>query len=70
MTNHQSTVIWLGLILVTLNLIINAGEIKSVLFGGGNSSSSNPVNQPQGNATQTPTPQPNPSPTPASVSVA
>jgi hypothetical protein len=70
MTKAQSTVIWLGLVLVTLNLIIHIGEIKSVIFGGTSATStpaSTPAQNPGSNAT--PTPAPNPSPTPTAVMV-
>jgi len=30
---YQQNIIWLGLILIVLNLVVNIGEFKSVLFG-------------------------------------
>lgn len=35
MTRQQSTVIWVGLILVAMNIVINWAEIKPVIFGSG-----------------------------------
>jgi hypothetical protein len=69
MTRQQSTVIWLGLVLVAFNLIIHIGEIKSVIFGKGaaNTPAAAPKQNPGSNAV--PNPAPNPSPTPASVQV-
>lgn len=34
MTRYQTSIIWLGLILIVLNLVVNIGEFKSVIFGG------------------------------------
>lgn len=34
MTRYQTNIIWLGLILIVLNIIVNIGEFKSILFGG------------------------------------
>lgn len=34
MTRYQSSIIWLGLILIALNVIVEIGQFKSVLFGG------------------------------------
>jgi hypothetical protein len=34
MSQHQTTVIWLGLVLIALNLILNLAELKSVIFSG------------------------------------
>lgn len=34
MTRYQTSIIWLGLILILLNLVANMGEFKSVIFGG------------------------------------
>lgn len=34
MTRYQTNIIWLGLILIVLNIIVNLGDVKSVLFGG------------------------------------
>jgi len=33
MNTYQVNIIWLGLILIVLNLAVNLGEVKSVLFG-------------------------------------
>jgi hypothetical protein len=65
MTRQQSTVIWLGLILVTLNLIVNIAEVKAVIFGG---SAAKPAGKPAAgnNAAAVPQPNPAPNPTPAS----
>lgn len=52
MTRYQTSIIWLGLILITLNIIVNLGTFKSVLFGGpgGNGNGSpNPVTPPNRN---------------------
>lgn len=66
MTKAQSTVIWLGLVLVAFNLIIHIGEIKSVIFGGAAPAPA-PAQNPGSNAIPTPTP--NQSPTPTAVQV-
>jgi hypothetical protein len=34
-SKQQSTVIWLGIVIIALNLVVNASEIKSVIFSGG-----------------------------------
>lgn len=34
MNRYQTSIIWLGLILIALNIIVNLGTFKSVLFGG------------------------------------
>lgn len=39
MTRDQTTVIWLGLLLVVLNLVVNIGQVKQIIFGSGSSSS-------------------------------
>jgi hypothetical protein len=33
MTRNQTTILWLGLILIGLNLIIRLGDFKAVIFG-------------------------------------
>lgn len=38
MNRYQVNIIWLGLILIALNIIVNLSELKSVIFGGGNGS--------------------------------
>ena len=40
MNQYQVNIIWLGLILIALNIIINFSELKSVLGGSATSSSS------------------------------
>lgn len=64
MSKAQNTVIWLGLILITLNLLVNIGELKSVLFGGGASTTANTT--PTNNAS-TPPQTSTPAQTPPSV---
>ena len=66
MTRAQSTVIWLGLVLIAFNLIIHIADVKGILFGG---TSSNSDSGASGNAATKPTPAPNASPTPANVQV-
>lgn len=34
MTNDQRTVLWLGLMLIGLNIVLHISEIKSVIFSG------------------------------------
>lgn len=34
MTRAQSTIIWLGLILIVLNLAVKWKDVKAVIFGG------------------------------------
>lgn len=51
MTRDQETILWLGLILVALNLIVHIGDFKKVLFGG-------PVNAPTVNIPGTSIPNP------------
>lgn len=50
MTNHQSTVIWLGLVLIALNVVVHIADLKTVLFGSGSSSSSSSAGQAQSSA--------------------
>ena len=54
MSRQQTTVIWLGLVLIALNLVIHISDLKSMLFGGSTGKTQgNPVQPPQG---QLPTP--------------
>ena len=46
MSRYQTSIIWLGLILITLNLIANISEFKSVIFGGPSGNGSNPGSVP------------------------
>ena len=68
MTNSQRTVLWLGLILVALNLFMKWSAIKAVIFSGAGltSSSSSGAANPNVPApgAKLPNPQPNVSPTP------
>jgi hypothetical protein len=32
MNSYQVNIVWLGLILITLNVVVHLGEFKSVLF--------------------------------------
>jgi hypothetical protein len=75
MTRYQNTVIWLGLVLIALNLVIHIADLKHLLFGGtvSGKAEGNPVQAPQGQAqtpqqNQVPTPTPNPSPSPPAPS--
>jgi hypothetical protein len=34
MNRYQTNIIWLGLILIALNLVVNLAEVKSVIFNG------------------------------------
>jgi hypothetical protein len=40
MSKYQTSIIWLGLILIALNVIVNLSEFKSVLFNGPSTTSS------------------------------
>ena len=40
MTNSQRTVIWLGLILIVLNLTTKWSQVKTVIFGGSTTTAS------------------------------
>lgn len=40
MTRQQNTVIWIGLILIAFNIIINVSEFKGILFGGSKNTAS------------------------------
>jgi hypothetical protein len=42
MNSYQTNIIWLGLILIALNLIVHIGEVKSVIFNGATGSGSSP----------------------------
>jgi hypothetical protein len=44
-------VIWLGIVLIALNLVINIGEIKSVIFGAESVVTPTAATTPEGNAT-------------------
>lgn len=35
MSRYQQNILWLGLILITLNIIVNYNEFKAIIFGGG-----------------------------------
>jgi hypothetical protein len=60
MTKDQQSIIWLGLIVIALNIIVNLSEFKTVLFNKG----------PAGNAgAATPVPSPGTSKTPAASGV-
>ncbi len=50
MTKQQNTVIWIGLILITLNLVIHIADLKQLLFGGhvSGKTEGNPAQPPQG----------------------
>lgn len=65
MTSKQRTVIWLGLIIVALNILIKWRTIRGIVFAGASSTAPNNANAP--GAGGQPTPQPNASPTPAAV---
>jgi hypothetical protein len=52
MTGKQTAVIWIGLIIVILNLVSQWSSIKSIIFGGSSSSSSTPSSG--GTSTTTP----------------
>lgn len=64
MTSRQSTVIWLGLVLVALNLVIHAADIKSVIFG---TSATSKANAPAGNPVLPAQPSPSPNSTPPNI---
>lgn len=34
MTSDQKTVLWIGLIMVILNIVVHIAEVKSVIFSG------------------------------------
>jgi len=48
MTRDQTSILWLGLILIALNIILNLAEFKSVIFGSGSAAPSD--NAPSGNS--------------------
>jgi hypothetical protein len=41
-SNHQSTVIWLGLVLIALNVVIHIADLKTVLFGTASTTNTTP----------------------------
>lgn len=49
MTRYQSSIIWLGLILIVLNLIAHIGEFKSIIFNGPSGNGGNPGTGPTPN---------------------
>ena len=57
MTRYQTSIIWLGLILVVLNLITNIGEFKSMIFGGPSGNGGNPGSVPAPNPANSNPPQ-------------
>lgn len=46
MTSKQRTVIWIGLIIVALNLAVQWPTIKSIVFGTASTASTNTKKQP------------------------
>lgn len=55
MSRYQNTILWLGLVLIALNLVIHIADIKALLFGGKVSGKTEGnVNQPPQGTTQTP----------------
>lgn len=34
MTRQQTTVLWLGIILIGLNIVVHIADVKAVIFGG------------------------------------
>lgn len=57
MTSKQRTVIWIGLILITLNLIVKWATVKSIVFNGaGLLSSTTPTKTAPTTTPTTPTP--------------
>lgn len=61
MTRQQSTIIWLGLALIAMNIIVHWGQLKPVIFGSGNAALLNKTSTAAGIstiATKTPTPTP------------
>ena len=55
MTKQQNTVIWLGLVLIALNLVIHISDLKTLLFGGNVSGKTEGnVNQPPQGQSNTP----------------
>lgn len=79
MTRQQTTVLWLGLILIFLNIVVHIGDVKSVIFKqtSGPAKVTNPPPAQTGNSvspgnppTGVPNPAPNAQPTPPQVSAA
>jgi hypothetical protein len=65
MTRAQSTVIWLGLVLVALNIVVHINDVKALIFGGTAASGTpTPANTPAGNSVIPSHPSPSPQPTP------
>lgn len=52
MTKQQSTVIWIGLIIVALNVFINLADLKGLLFGKVATTAKTQSNTPAGNPVQ------------------
>ena len=74
MTRQQTTVLWLGLILIFLNIIVHIGDVKGVIFGQKSANPPKTTNPPPaGNAGKgvlAPGPlSPSAQPTPAQVMV-
>jgi hypothetical protein len=40
MSKYQSNIIWLGLIMIVLNIAVHMSEVKSVIFGNGTTTTS------------------------------
>lgn len=71
MTRQQTTVIWLGLVLVAFNILLHISELKSVIFAG---ASFTPINgqaaaKAAANAVTSPNAVTNAATTPSSVQV-
>jgi len=46
MTRYQSDILWLGLILIALNIVVNISGFKTLIFGSGTTTNSNATKTP------------------------
>lgn len=55
MNSYQTNIIWLGLILVLLNIVVNATEFKAVIFNKGTATTAQKTTAPTHPQQTTPT---------------
>jgi hypothetical protein len=66
MSRYQRDIIWIGLILIVLNIIVNIGDVKSIIFGG---PSGNAPAKPTGPTPVPSTPKPSPAIAPGQLPI-
>lgn len=69
MTRQQSTIIWLGLTLIAMNIIVHWSQLRTVIFGSGVSATLASKTTPTGGAALSATTAQTPATTPTNVQV-